>query len=121
MMGVFRRTGTGSGRRPIRAVLAVLMLAGLLLGACSRVGPDSTGAPDSETLAVSAGTRGPTSVTVTWTAPAAEPTITGYELQWRPSSDANWTDSTVTIQVLPGAGYRLGVPSSYVVRITDDD
>ena len=74
-------------------VLCVLMVAGLLLNACSR-GPMSTDGPDSETPAapvLSAGTRDQTSVTVTWTAPATDEAITGYELQWRSSSDTNWT------------------------------
>ena len=43
---------------------------------------------------MSAGTQGQTSVTVAWTAPAAELTITGYELQWRSSADADWTNVT---------------------------
>ena len=77
-------------------VLGLPMIVGVLLGACSGVGPTS-GAPDSETPAapaLSAGTRDQTSATVTWTAPATDEPITGYELQWRSSTDTEWTPVT---------------------------
>ena len=74
-------------------VLGLPMIVGVLLGACSGVGPTS-GAPDSETPALSAGTRDWTSATVTWTAPATDESITGYELQWRISTDTEWTPVT---------------------------
>ena len=75
-------------------VLGLPMIAVALLAACSGVGPTSTEAPDPDTPAASAGTRGQTSVTVTWTAPAAEPTMTGYELRWRSDAGAGWTNMT---------------------------
>ena len=101
-------------------VLCVLMVAGLLLNACSR-GPMSTGGPDSETPAapvLSVGTRDQTSVTVTWTAPATDEAITGYELQWRSSSVTNWTlepliAGTQTSYTITG----LQLQTSYEVRV----
>ena len=71
------------------------MVAGLLLGACSR-GPTSTGS-DSDAPpapALSAGTQDRTSVTVAWTAPATDEAITGYELNWRTNSGMDWTTVT---------------------------
>ena len=75
-------------------VLGLPMIVGVLLGACSGVGPTSTEAPDSETPALSAGTRDQTSATVTWTAPATDESISGYELQWRSGTDTAWTTVT---------------------------
>ena len=78
-------------------VLGLPMIVLVLLGACSGVGPTSAGASDPETPAApatSAGTRGQTSVTVAWTPPAAEPTLTGYELRWRSNAGADWTNVT---------------------------
>lgn len=46
-------------------------------------------APPAPVLAPGAGT--PTTVTVTWTAPAASLEIEGYELRWRRAGDMNWT------------------------------
>ena len=77
--------------------LGLLMIVGVLLGACSGAGPTMTEAPDPETPAapaVSERARDQTNVTVAWTAPAAELTITGYELQWRSNTDAAWTSVT---------------------------
>ncbi len=99
--------------------LGILMVAGLL-GACSG-GPTSAGSPDSEAAAapaVSAGTRDRTSVTVTWAAPVAGMTITGYELQWRTSSDVDWT--TVTGIASTATGYTitgLQPQTTYEVRV----
>ena len=98
--------------------LGLLMIVGVLLGACSGVGPTMTEPPDSETLAVSAQARGQTSVTVAWPAPAAESTITGYELQWRTNSDMDWT--TVTGITGTATGYTimgLQPQSKYEVRV----
>ena len=79
-------------------ILCLPMIVAVLLGACSATGPTSTEAPDSEAPAapaapaVSLGARDQTSVTVAWTPPAAELTITGYELQWRGGADTAWTN-----------------------------
>ena len=93
------------------------MLAGSLLGACSGVGPGSTGTPDSETTTaptteslaptLSESTAGSSRITVTWSAPATDGSITGYELQWRPSSDTD-TDWTVVTDI-------SGTEASYAI------
>ena len=78
-------------------VLGLPMIVGVLLAACSGMGPTLTEAPDSETPAapaVSAGMRDQTSAKVTWTAPATDESITGYELQWRSTTDTEWTPVT---------------------------
>ncbi|MDE0230552.1 MAG: fibronectin type III domain-containing protein [Spirochaetaceae bacterium] len=97
------------------------MIMGVLLGACSAVRPTSTEAPETETPAapaVSAGTHGQASVTVMWTAPAAELTVTGYELQWRTDSNMAWTAvtglaSTATSYTITG----LQPQTTYKVRV----
>ncbi len=102
-------------------ILGLPMIVAVLLGACSAVGPTSTEAPESEAPAapaVSPGARGQTSVTVAWTAPAAELTITGYELRWRGGADTAWTNvpglaSTETSYTITGlqprTTYEVGV------------
>ena len=116
------RTFESPGTVVVRSrVLGMAMIMGVLLGACSAVGPTSTEAPETETPAapaVSAGTHGQASVTVIWTAPAAERTVTGYELQWRTNSAMAWTAvtglaSTATSYTITG----LQPQTSYEVRV----
>ncbi len=116
------RTFESLGTAVFRArVPGMAMIMGVLLGACSAVGPTSTEAPETETPAapaVSAGTHGQASVTVTWTAPAAALTVTGYELQWRTDSNMAWTAvtglaSTATSYTITG----LQPQTNYQVRV----
>ena len=77
-------------------VLGLPIIVVVLLGACSGVGPTSASAGREAPAApaASAGERGQTSVTVAWTAPAGELTVTGYELRWRSNAGADWTNLT---------------------------
>ena len=98
--------------------LGLLIIVGVLLGACSGVRPTLTDAPGSETPAVSVGARNQTNVTVAWTAPAAELTPTGYDLQWRSDGDAARTTvtglaSTETSYTITG----LQPETTYEVRV----
>ena len=87
-----------SGNTDLRPrILGSLLIATVLLAACSKPGLTPVASADSETRpaapVLSTGVRDQTSVTVTvtWTAPATDEAITGYELQWRNTSDPDWT------------------------------
>jgi len=62
------------------------------VGAWSESITVSTMAPPTPTLAET--TASSNSITVTWTAPATNESITGYELQWRSGTDIAWTPVT---------------------------
>ena len=70
-----------------------MVAAVLALGACSASAPPSTDEP-AAAPPLSNGVRGAATATVTWTAPDVESAIAGYELQWRPATDTDWTPVT---------------------------
>ena len=80
-------------------VVGILVIVVCLLGACSAVVPPPTDEAPAAPAAPAApllsnGTGAQTSITVTWTAPVAELTIAGYELQWRSGTDMAWIPAT---------------------------
>ena len=120
----------GGDVQPILLVLTALTVGGLLLGACSGMGPEIQ-APEHATPApvpppaapvLSAGASTSTGATVKWTAPDTQLVVTGYELRWRRAGDTNWTSiadipSTPTEYTIPdldaGTGYEIQVRARY--------
>ncbi len=111
----------------VQAILLLLTVGGLLLGACGGMHPKIQ-APQDETPPapppplLSAGATTSTSATVQWTAPDTEMVITGYALRWRPAGDANWTmaadlSSASTEHTIPnldaGTRYEVQVRARY--------
>ena len=58
----------------------------------STTAPPAPPPPDGPTITEQAADSN--GITVTWTAPATDETITGYELNWRRSTDVDWTEVT---------------------------
>ena len=76
---------------------ALLMVAVLLIGACSAAGPTAAEPGGSETPpapVLSSPAIGDTTVTVSWMVPDTNLAVSGYELRWRRDrdSDSSWSD-----------------------------
>ena len=91
-----------STQNPGRAVRVTVLLASacVVLAACSATAPG----PTPVTAPLPAGpvvsqpvSTGPTSLELTWAAPDTDREVTGYELQWRPVLDTEWSEDVLQI------------------------
>ena len=102
--------------------MALLTIAGLLLGSCRGMGTQGTAAAPVPVL----GSHDHTSATVTWSKPDTDLEITGYELRWRQASDTAWnqvrelapttTEYTIT-KLQAGTEYEVQVRAVFATDV----
>ena len=102
--------------------MALLTIAGLLLGSCRGMEPQ--GRPAAPVPAL--GSHDHTSATVTWSKPDTDLEITGYELRWRQASDTAWnqvrelapttTEYTIT-ELQAGTEYEVQVRAVFATDV----
>ncbi|MCY4481703.1 MAG: fibronectin type III domain-containing protein [Spirochaetaceae bacterium] len=120
---LFTITGLEPGTEYVVRVRAVFATGDGAWSAAVRV--RTLAATDPQTVAppsVAPGTPGPTTVTVTWSEPDTDLTISGYKLRWRPSHRTEWieqrdiasTDTSVDISGLePGTEYEVQLRATF--------
>ena len=101
----------------------LLAIGGVLLGACGGMRPAAQSFDDARLIPMlSAGARASDRVTVSWTAPETGLDVRGYELDWRRTAAASWTEergipsgeTTYTITGLEaGTAYEVRVRAVY--------
>ena len=102
--------------------MALLTIAGLLLGSCRGMGTQGTAAAPVPVL----GSHDHSSATVTWSKPDTDLEITGYELRWRQASDTAWnqvrelapttTEYTIT-ELQAGTEYEVQVRAVFATDV----
>ena len=91
-------------------IVALVVAAVSLIGACSAVSPERDGSPETPmTPVLSSMATHATSATVSWTAPDTNLVVSGYELRWRldsdSASDSTWDSAEVASSETT---YRIG-------------
>ena len=116
-------------------IVALVVAAVSLIGACSAVSPERDGSPETPMTPVLSSmathATSATSATVSWTAPDTNLVVSGYELRWRldsdSASDSTWdsaevasSETTYRIGGLdPNTTYRVQVRAVYANDVGD--